>query len=204
MKNRKSIIFFLFWSLVFSAVLFILSFMGKHDVKTSGGSLSSLDVGKITRIDICRRVEANRDENLLMVRSSGKWLLESPVKAEADDESVRRMLETLVFAELGDSLSRSDMAALGRSLRDFGLASPGCTVMISAGDAKETFMIGRKTAPAFSSLDNKSRTLFIPDPVSAINTKKESRLYHSDPSIKVKTLRSQCIYCPEMNLLSGI
>lgn len=147
MKNRRAIAFFLFWSAVFAIALLLLSDFGGPAAGPAGANLCGLDVREITRIDIERRgFNDPRPENVSIVRVDGRWRMEAPDSAEADDESVKRLTDAIVFSELGSRLSEADMRALGRSPRDFGLSVPRCTVTISAGDECETFSVGRKTA----------------------------------------------------------
>lgn len=146
MRNRRAILFFLFWSAVFALALFLQSISVRKDVAPSDASMSALDVREVVRIDMLRRKDAGRRESLSIVYVNGRWRIEDPVSVEADEESVKRLVETILFSEPGDALSESDMARLGRSSRDFGLAAPRCTVTISTTDSRETFSVGRKTA----------------------------------------------------------
>jgi hypothetical protein len=109
--------------------------------------VSGIDAREIVRVDFSRRGnEGAVREKVSIVRVDGRWRLESPFPAEADEEAVKRLIDAIVFAELGDGLSEADMAALGRSLRDFGLSSPRCVVTVSSGSEQETFSVGRVTA----------------------------------------------------------
>lgn len=147
MKNRRAIAFFLFWSAVFALALVLMSNSGRSVADPVGGNLSGLDVREIVRVDIDRRrTGASSPESVSIVRANGRWRMETPVSAEADEESVKRLIDTIVFSETGDGLSEADMMALGRSLRDFGLSAPQCTVTIFAGNLHETFSVGRTTA----------------------------------------------------------
>ena len=147
MKNRRAIVFFLFWSAVFALALFFLPDFSRSADVSSGIRLTSLDLGEVVRIDIDRKMPKSAfREKVSIVRADGRWRLESPVEAEADETSVKRLLDAVIFAEFGHRLSESDMAALGRSLRDFGLAAARCTVTISGGGIHDMFSIGRKTA----------------------------------------------------------
>ena len=147
MKNRRAILFFLFWSAVFALALRFLPDSGRSSAASSGSRLSSLDAREVVRIDVSRRMSKGVGiENVAVARVNGRWCIESPVQAEADEASVKRLTDAILFAESGHGLSESDMAALGRSLRDFGLAAPRCTVTISDGSAHDSFSVGRRTA----------------------------------------------------------
>ena len=147
MKNRRAILFFLFWSAVFALALRFLPDSGRSSAASSGSRLSSLDAREVVRIDVSRRMSKGVGiENVAVARVNGRWCIESPVQAEADEASVKRLTDAILFAESGHGLSESDMAALGRSLRDFGLAAPRCTVTISDGSVHDSFSVGRRTA----------------------------------------------------------
>ena len=145
MKNRRDILFFLCLNVLFASALALLTMSGRTVGELSGGSLSSVDVHEIVRIDIGRR-SGDAQENVSLVRKDGRWRIDSPVKAEADEESVKRLADSIVFARRGERLSESDMAGLGRSYRDFGLAAPRCTVTVSTKDSQDAFLVGRQTA----------------------------------------------------------
>ena len=147
MKNRRAIAFFLFWSVVFASAFVMLSVFDRSIGEPSGGSMLAVDVREVVRIDIDRRAGTGGvRENVSMVRRNGRWRIESPMKAEADEASVKRLIDSVVFAEKIESLSTSDMAGLGRSPRDFGLASPKCTVTIATEHSVDAFSVGRTTA----------------------------------------------------------
>ena len=147
MKNRRAIVFFLFWSVVFASAIALLTVSDRSGGEPSGGSLMSVDVREVVKIDIERRTGAgSARENVSIVRQDGRWRIASPMRAEADEEAVKRLIDSVVFAERGESLSEKDMAGLGRSPRDFGLAVPRCTVTVSTERSSDTFFVGRTTA----------------------------------------------------------
>ena len=147
MKNRRAIAFFLFWSVVFASAIALLTVSDRSGGEPSGGSLMSVDVRAVVKIDIDRRTGTGGSrENVSIVRQDGRWRIESPMKAEADEEAVKRLIDSVVFAEKGESLSAADMAGLGRSPRDFGLAAPRCTVTVATERSSDTFFVGRATA----------------------------------------------------------
>ena len=146
MKNGKAIAFFSFWSAVFAVALFLLSDAGRSSAVLPGDCLSSLDVRQVVRVDIGRRIGGGDVETVSIARIDGRWRIESPISAEADETAVKRLTAAIVFAESRHGLSEADMAALGRSLRDFGLAVPRCTVTVSDGRSRDTFSVGRTVA----------------------------------------------------------
>lgn len=147
MKNRRAIAFFLFWSAVFALAMALLTVSDRSGGEPSGGYMLSVDARDVVKVGIerCTGLKGVR-ENVSIVRQNGRWRIESPIKAEADEETVKRLIDSVVFAEKGESLSNADMAGLGRSLRDFGLAAPRCTVTVATERSGDTFFVGRKTA----------------------------------------------------------
>ena len=147
MKNRRAIFFLLFWNAVFAAALVLHSVSGRSVRKPEGLALSSMDVREIVSVEIDRAAGAGgRRETVSIEKVDGIWRLKSPVEAAADGESVKRLVDAVVFARPEHSLSENDMARMGRSPRDFGLAVPLYSVTVFDGERRETFRIGRKTA----------------------------------------------------------
>ena len=104
MKNRRAIVFFLFWNVVFASAIALLTVSDRSRGEPSGGSLLAVDVREVVKVDIERRAGAGGvRENLSIVRRDGRWRIEQPVKAEADEEAVKRLIDSVVFAERGES-----------------------------------------------------------------------------------------------------
>ena len=102
MSNRKAILFFLIWSAVFALALFLLSKSTRSSAASSGVILPSVDVREVARIDVDRRIGVNGSRELMTIaRKNGRWQLEAPVAAEADEASVKRLLDAIMFAEIG-------------------------------------------------------------------------------------------------------
>ena len=145
MKNRKAILFFLAWSVVFALALAFLSFGNRSAVKVPRETISSLDAERISSVDIERHGVGSAQERIVISRAGGKWRLESPISAEADSEVMNGIIDAVVSAEPGDELSESDMASMGRILSDFGLSDPQCTVVLHQEDTREAYSFGRIT-----------------------------------------------------------
>ena len=145
MKNRRAILFFLGWSLVVALALVFLS-MGRYPDETRA-SPAIQDVQKVSALEICRLPAPGGEvsERILLSRVDGRWRLESPISAEASEMAVKRIVDAVVFAEPIDELSSSDMASLGRTLRDFGLAAPRFTVILFSDGKSERYEFGRTT-----------------------------------------------------------
>ena len=146
MRNRRAILFFLAWSAVFALALAALS-IGRHPAaEVARSTLSALDANRVSHLEISRAASAGGESGrIVLSRSDGKWRIEAPISAEADEASVKRTVDAVMLAEPVDELSSADMATLGRSLRDFGLASPRFTVMLSDGRRRESYSFGRMT-----------------------------------------------------------
>lgn len=145
MKNRRAILFFLAWSAVFSLALVMLS-LGRHPEERAQTSLSVQDVQKVVGLEISRAsASGGAAERILLSRVDGRWRLEAPFAAEADEAAVKRIVDAVVFSEPIDALSSSDMASLGRTLRDFGLAVPRFTVILLSDGKRERYEFGRAT-----------------------------------------------------------
>ena len=88
MKNRRAILFFLAWSLVFALALVMLS-LGRHPVaEVSRTTLSSFNADKISHLEIIRALpDGGKSERILLSRTDGRWRLESPLAAEAEVRS---------------------------------------------------------------------------------------------------------------------
>ena len=146
MRNRRAILFFLAWSAAFALALAALS-IGRHPAaEVVRSTLSALDANRVSHLEISRAAPAGGESGrIVLSRSDGKWRIEAPISAEADEASVKRTVDAVMLAEPVDELSAADMATLGRSLRDFGLASPRFTVMLSDGRRRESYSFGRMT-----------------------------------------------------------
>ena len=146
MKNRRVIVFFLACSAVFALAL-ALAWTYRHPVASvARATLSDLNVEEITSVEIGRTAANGKSEQIAFVRAEGRWRLEKPIQADADEGMVKQVVNAVVFAEVGDILTRSDRDLLKRSLRDFGLAVPSLSVTVSARGRCETYSFGRPTA----------------------------------------------------------
>jgi len=146
MKNRRAIIFFLTCSAVFALAL-ALVWTYRHPVASvARATLTDLNVEEITSVEIGRVAANGKSEQIVFGRAEGRWRLEKPIPADADEGMVKRVINAVVFAEVGDVLTRSDRDLLKRSLRDFGLAMPTLSVTVSARGRRETYFFGRPTA----------------------------------------------------------
>lgn len=146
MRNRRAIVFFLAWSLLFAFAIAVNRVYRHPQTAIQRTTLSSLNADGVTRVEIVRTDMAGKVERVALARIDGKWRLDMPISAEADESTVKRIIDAVAFAEPKDSLAAQDMAKLQRSENDFGLGSPRIVVTLVAGSRREEFAFGRITA----------------------------------------------------------
>lgn len=146
MRNRRAIVFFLAWSLLFAFAIAV-NWVYRHPPATlRRTTLSALNADDVTRVEIVRTDSDGKVERMALERIGGKWRLALPISAGADDSTVKSVIDAVVFAEPKDSLVAQDMEKLNCSLHDFGLDFPGVVVTFVAGTRREEFSFGRNTA----------------------------------------------------------
>ena len=146
MRNRRAIVFFLACSVVFALAYLLARTYRQPTMSAVRTTLSDLNVDEIAAVEIDRTAADGRSERIAFVRADGRWRLEAPIPADADEGEVKRLIDAVVFADVSDVLTRSDMDQLRRSLRDFGLTAPVAAVQLSARGRRETYSFGRLTA----------------------------------------------------------
>ena len=142
MRNRRAILFFLVWSAAFALALATLSTGSHSAAEVDRGMFPDVDPDKVSGVEIVR---AGKDGavRILLSRVDGKWRMDSPIAAEADATAVKRVVDSVVFAEPVDELSGQDMVELGRTYKDFGLVVPRVSITIMAGGIRATCDFGR-------------------------------------------------------------
>ena len=147
MKNRRAILFFLAWSGVFAILLAFLPRGRRAALAEPRSGFEPIDPEAVACVEINRpaAVAAAPDERIVVARVDGRWRLESPLAAEADEPAVKRIIDAVTLAEPIDELSAADMSALGRSLRDFGLAAPRFSVTLTSPSRRVSYVFGRLT-----------------------------------------------------------
>ena len=146
MRNRRAIAFFLLCSVLLAIALAALSVGTRPAADVPRIKLSGFDLRAISSLGIERRNASDASaERISIVRVDGKWRIDAPISAVADENVVKSIIAEVVFAEPNDELSDADIASLGRSFQDFGLASPRFTVVLSDGGRQEICLFGRDT-----------------------------------------------------------
>lgn len=146
MRNLRSIAFSLALSAVFALVLIMMWASNRQDLSLARMTLSEINVDDVSSVEIDRALDGGERERITLSRAGGRWRIDAPIRAESDDVEVKKVLDAVVLAEIGDALSLADMEGLQRTLRDFGLASPRITVALSDGKRREVYSFGRITA----------------------------------------------------------
>ena len=146
MRNRRAIVFFLAWSLLFAFAIAVNWIYRHPPAAIQRTTLSALSADGVTRVEIVRTDSNGKAERVAFARIDGRWRLDLPISAEADEPSVKSIIDTVVFAEPKDSLAAQDMEKLHRSANDFGLESPGIVITLVAGARREEFAFGKTTA----------------------------------------------------------
>ena len=146
MRNRRAIAFFLACSAVFAMVLALSWMCRRPSAYMARATLSEFDADAVAFLEIDRALADGTPERMRFSRVGGAWRMDAPIKAAADGEAVKKAIDALVFAELRDALSGSDMGMLGKSLRDFGLSAPRVSIALSSQGRREMYSFGRLTA----------------------------------------------------------
>jgi hypothetical protein len=147
MRNRRAIVFFLAWSLLFAFALAVTWVYRRPPPAIHRTTLSALNAENVSKVEIDRAVNGGEvNERLVLVRMDGRWRLEAPIAAEADEQTVKRIIDAVVFSEPKDTLAAQDMEKLHRSIDDFGLGSPRIAVSLTVDSRRETYSFGRLTA----------------------------------------------------------
>lgn len=147
MRNRRAILFFLALCGAAAAVLLLLPVRRSPSASVAEG-VSVLAAEGAETLEIDRMNAGGGRERLGFVRTGGRWRMDAPIAAEADEASVKRLVDALAFSARGSSLSGKDMYRLGRKYRDFGLAEPAVRLTVSGGGRKEVFAFGRQSPRA--------------------------------------------------------
>lgn len=144
MSNRRFIIVFLFGIFVLLSLLFLHDkFAGDvADVKTQN-SLCSFNPRAVDRIKI--KWVKKKAEVSVALDESGTWFLLSPIKAETDEEVVKRLVDTLTLIPPGDMLSDADIAEMGRKISDFGFAPANYEIELGSKEKSCRVLIGNPT-----------------------------------------------------------
>ena len=143
MSNRRFIIVFLVGIIVAGLVLAMLSFGSGHDASVGLTAVTaSFGPDEADHIEIIRQTPHT---NRLERTAQGVWRLTYPFPASADTVAVAKLLDAVLLFKPGDMLTASDMRALGRNARDFGLAPPKLTISVASGSRKMMLEFGGNT-----------------------------------------------------------
>lgn len=114
-----------------------------------GGSRADRLVRRLTLLPEADRavsVSISRGSGrIVLSRRSGDWRIDSPFSGAADSRLVLKLIDTLSFAPLQDSMSDSELLKLGRVRADFGLEPPRLAVETSGGGKTARVAFGSAT-----------------------------------------------------------
>ena len=143
MSNRRFIMLFLVGIFVAGLVLAMLSFAPGRDASAGLTAVTaSFGPDEADHIEIIRQTPHT---NRLERTAQGVWRLTYPFPASADAVAVAKLLDAVLLFKPGDMLTASDMRALGRNARDFGLSPPKLTISVASGSRKMTLEFGGNT-----------------------------------------------------------
>ncbi len=88
---------------------------------------------------------AGSDHSVTLEKKDNHWWISSPIRAEADDAAVDRVLTELEFLESERTIPAKEVGG-GDVLKQWGLAAPSLTIEFRAGKESYGIAVGRKTA----------------------------------------------------------
>ena len=172
MSGRKSTILLLFACAAAAAANVLIR--AHDDVLRADGRTSlvdpSLDVESI-------RIERQGSAPVVLEKTPA-WRLTQPYGSSVDVPQVLKLLDTLMFTPVSDSLSESEMLKLGRTVSDYNLDNPVVRISVSGGFGTLAVSIGGPTPAAdgvYAAVDGKGSVLVAPSAVlSAVDMSPES------------------------------
>ncbi|WP_018291342.1 DUF4340 domain-containing protein [Verrucomicrobium sp. 3C] len=88
---------------------------------------------------------ATPDHSVTLERKENHWWIASPIRAQADDSAVSRLLTELEFLESERTIPAKEMGNV-ELLKQWGLTAPSLTLEFREGKETRGLFIGRKTA----------------------------------------------------------
>ncbi|VVM06937.1 DUF4340 domain-containing protein [Methylacidimicrobium tartarophylax] len=85
------------------------------------------------------------DHSVTLEKKDNHWWIASPIRAEADDSAVERLLTEIEFLESERTIPAKEVGS-AELLKQWGLAAPSLTVEFREGKETRGLSIGRKTA----------------------------------------------------------
>lgn len=141
MKNRRTIVWLLFAVLLLAGANVWLS-VGKRDELALSQRVSLLAASDDS---VSMLVFERPGEPATVLAKAGAWRLVEPFSGSVDEQTVLKLIDTLVFGPIDDVLSDQELLRLGRTRADFGLDAPALTVRIRHGGAETAISFGSET-----------------------------------------------------------
>lgn len=144
MSNRRSILMLLAGIVLLAAAHFAV------DCSRGAGVGPVLRRVLLTPSDSVSRIEVVRRGNppTVLVRTNDAWQLTAPFSGSADENVVKRLLDTLSFVPVTDALTDAELLKMGRERSDFSLGSSVLSVAVADADGDESISFGMPTPNA--------------------------------------------------------
>jgi hypothetical protein len=143
--------------------------------KAKDEKLVSLEKQKIDQV-----ILKSRDgKDISLRKTAGVWVLTEPVKAKADEESIRDLLTTLDKASLEKLISEDN-----GDWSEYGLDKPAFTVIIKAGEEETALMFGESNPSETSyylRVKDEKRLTLVEDTLR--NALKKPALHYRDKTV---------------------
>ena len=186
MSNRRSILMFLAGIVLLAAAHFAI------DCSRGVGGGTVLRRVLLPASDSVSRIEVARRGSQLtvLVRTNDAWQLTSPFSGSADEQVVKRLLDTLSFVPVVDALTDAELLKMGRERSDFFLGNSVLSIAVKDADGEESVSFGMSTPNAdgvYASVSGVDAVFIVPSNVlSAVNLTADSfrrrALFLEEPS----------------------
>ena len=160
MSNRRSILILLLACVALAAANVMLRY---HDDGVKADGCTTLLNPACEVSSIC--IEHAGLPATVLKRSESGWRLVEPYAASVDDQPVMKLLDSLAFVPVTDSISDVELLRLGRTRNDFALENPVVRLSLSGDSGKRTISFGTPTLAGdgvYAAVDGKDSVLMVP------------------------------------------
>lgn len=141
MKNLRFIVWLAVGIVALAAVNAWLSLDGSQNAAlVPRASLLTVPDDTVSLLEISR----NGAVESVLART-GSWRLVEPFAASVDEAVVKKLVDALAYAPIGESLGDQELLKLNRTRADFGLESPRVRVRVRAGSGETVVSFGSST-----------------------------------------------------------
>lgn len=141
MSNTRAICWMIVAIVVSAAMHFLLDIKGPRSARMIRRTVLASSADKATAVSVKRADEPAT----VMSSASGVWMIVSPFHANADRQSVLKLIDELSFEPIIDSMGDSELRKLDRRRQDFGLVFPRLVVETLGHGGSETVLFGNHT-----------------------------------------------------------